>query len=54
MNFIDPVFSLIESGIYIFYGMPNNYRILLRSSERFKKAFSNVKTAASTGGDLTG
>ncbi len=52
MNFIDPVFNLIESGVSIFYGVPSTYRILLRYPERFKKAFNNVRTAASAGGGL--
>ncbi len=52
MNFIDPVFSLVESGVSIFYGVPSTYRILLRYPERFKKAFANVRTAASAGGAM--
>lgn len=52
MNFIDPVFSLIESGVSIFYGVPSTYRILLKYPERFKKAFTNVRTAASAGGAM--
>jgi acyl-CoA synthetase (AMP-forming)/AMP-acid ligase II len=52
MNFIDPVFSLIESGVSIFYGVPSTYRILLRYPERFRKAFINVRTAASAGGAM--
>ena len=52
MNFIDPVFNLIESGVSIFYGVPSTYRILLRYPERFKKAFVNVRTAASAGGAM--
>lgn len=52
MNFIDPVFSLIESGVSIFYGVPSTYRILLKYPERFKKAFANVRTAASAGGAM--
>ncbi|MDY9925472.1 class I adenylate-forming enzyme family protein [Methanosarcina sp.] len=52
MNFIDPVFNLIESGVSIFYGVPSTYRILLRYPERFKKAFANVRTAASAGGAM--
>jgi long-chain acyl-CoA synthetase len=52
MTFIDPVFNLIESGISIFYGVPSTYRILLRYPERFKKAFANVRTAASAGGAM--
>ncbi|WP_410507550.1 class I adenylate-forming enzyme family protein [Methanosarcina hadiensis] len=52
MNFIDPVFSLIESGVSIFYGVPSTYRILLKYPERFKKAFVNVRTAASAGGAM--
>lgn len=53
MNFIDPpVFSLIESGVSIFYGVPSTYRILLKYPERFRKAFQNVRTAASAGGAM--
>jgi acyl-CoA synthetase (AMP-forming)/AMP-acid ligase II len=52
MNFIDPVFNLIESGVSIFYGVPSTYRILLRYPERFKKSFANVRTAASAGGAM--
>ncbi|MDQ1276227.1 MAG: hypothetical protein QG610_1802 [Euryarchaeota archaeon] len=52
MNFIDPVFSLVESGVSIFYGVPSTYRILLKYPERFKKAFVNVRTAASAGGAM--
>lgn len=52
MNFIDPVFNLIGSGVSIFYGVPSTYRILLRYSNRFKKAFSSVRTAASAGGGM--
>ena len=52
MNFIDSVFNLIESGVSIFYGVPSTYRILLRYPERFKKAFTNVRTAASAGGAM--
>lgn len=37
MNFISSVFSLIESGVSIFYGVPSTYRILLKYPERFKK-----------------
>ncbi|AKB77294.1 Long-chain-fatty-acid--CoA ligase [Methanosarcina horonobensis HB-1 = JCM 15518] len=52
MNFISSVFSLIESGVSIFYGVPSTYRILLKYPERFKKAFANVRTAASAGGAM--
>lgn len=52
MNFLDPVYSLIESGVSIFYGVPSTYRILLKYPERFKKAFTNVRTAASAGGAM--
>jgi acyl-CoA synthetase (AMP-forming)/AMP-acid ligase II len=52
MNFIDSVFSLIDSGVSIFYGVPSTYRILLKYPERFKKAFANVRTAASAGGAM--
>lgn len=52
MNFIDPVFNLIESGVSIFYGVPSTYRILLRFPERFKKSFANVRIAASAGGAM--
>jgi acyl-CoA synthetase (AMP-forming)/AMP-acid ligase II len=52
MNFVDPVFNLIESGVSIFYGVPSTYRILLRYPERFRKAFANVRTAASAGGAM--
>jgi long-chain acyl-CoA synthetase len=53
MKFIGSVFSLIESGVTVFYGVPSTYRILLRYPDRFKKAFSNVKIAASAGGGMT-
>ncbi len=52
MNFIDSVFNLIETGVSIFYGVPSTYRILLRYPDRFKKAFTNVRTAASAGGGM--
>lgn len=52
MNFIDSTFKLIESGVSIFYGVPSTYRILLHYPDRFKKAFSNVRTAASAGGGM--
>jgi acyl-CoA synthetase (AMP-forming)/AMP-acid ligase II len=52
MNFIDSVFNLIGSGVSIFYGVPSTYRILLRYPDRFKKAFTNVRTAASAGGGM--
>ncbi len=52
MNFIDSVFGLIGSGVSIFYGVPSTYRILLRYPDRFKKAFANVKIAASAGGGM--
>jgi len=52
MNFVDSVFSLIDSGVSIFYGVPSTYRILLKYPERFKKAFANVRTAASAGGAM--
>jgi long-chain acyl-CoA synthetase len=52
MNFIDPVFNIIESGVSVFYGVPSTYRILLRYPERFKKAFASVRTAASAGGAM--
>ncbi|WP_440947280.1 class I adenylate-forming enzyme family protein [Methanosarcina sp. T3] len=52
MSFIDPVFNLVESGVSIFYGVPSTYRILLRYPERFRKAFANVRTAASAGGAM--
>ena len=52
MNFIDSVFNLIGSGVSIFYGVPSTYRILLRYPDRFKKAFANVRTAASAGGGM--
>lgn len=54
MNFIESTFSLIESGISIFYGVPSTYRMLLRHPERFKKAFGNVRIAASAGGGMDG
>lgn len=53
MKFIGSVFSLIESGVTVFYGVPSTYRILLRYPDRFKKAFSNVRIAASAGGGMT-
>ncbi|HEY3362774.1 MAG TPA: class I adenylate-forming enzyme family protein, partial [Methanosarcina sp.] len=52
MNFIDPIFNLVGSGVSIFYGVPSTYRILLRYPDRFKGAFSNVRTAASAGGGM--
>jgi long-chain acyl-CoA synthetase len=52
MNFIGSVFSLVESGVSIFYGVPSTYRILLKYSKRFKKAFGNVSIAASAGGSM--
>lgn len=52
MNFIDSVFNLIGSDVSIFYGVPSTYRILLRYMERFRKDFSNVRTAASAGGGM--
>ncbi|NLO29512.1 MAG: acyl--CoA ligase, partial [Methanosarcina mazei] len=36
----------------IFYGVPSTYRILLKYPERFRKAFQNVRTAASAGGAM--
>ncbi|WP_321420029.1 class I adenylate-forming enzyme family protein [uncultured Methanomethylovorans sp.] len=53
MKFIGSVFGLIESDVTVFYGVPSTYRILLRYPDRFKKAFSNVKVAASAGGGMT-
>lgn len=52
MNFIDPTFNLVGSGVSIFYGVPSTYRILLRYPDRFKGAFANVRTAASAGGGM--
>lgn len=52
MNFIGSTYSLIESGVTIFYGVPSTYRILLRYPERFKKAFEYVRIAASAGGGM--
>lgn len=52
MNFIDSVFKLIGSGVSIFYGVPSTYRILLRYPDRFKRAFTGVRTAASAGGGM--
>ena len=52
MNFIDSVFNLIRAGVSIFYGVPSTYRILLRYPDRFKKAFTNVRIAASAGGGM--
>ena len=52
MNFLDSVFNLVESGVSIFYGVPSTYRILLKYPDRFKKAFSNVRIAASAGGGM--
>jgi long-chain acyl-CoA synthetase len=52
MNFVDSVFGLVESGVTIFYGVPSTYRILLRYPERFRKAFCNVRLAASAGGGM--
>ena len=53
MKFIGSVFGSIESDVTVFYGVPSTYRILLRYPDRFKKAFSNVKVAASAGGGMT-
>jgi len=52
MNFIDSVFNLIESGVSVFYGVPSTYRMLLKYPDRFRKAFTNVRTAASAGGGM--
>ncbi|MDD4248015.1 MAG: class I adenylate-forming enzyme family protein [Methanosarcina sp.] len=52
MNFMNSVFTLIGSGVSIFYGVPSTYRMLLRYPDRFKKAFANVRTAASAGGGM--
>jgi len=52
MNFMDSVFNLIGSGVSIFYGVPSTYRMLLKYPDRFKKAFTNVRTAASAGGGM--
>lgn len=52
MNFMNSVFNLIGSGVSIFYGVPSTYRMLLRYPDRFKKAFTNVRTAASAGGGM--
>ena len=52
MNFMDSVFSLVESEVSIFYGVPSTYRILLKYPDRFKKAFVNVRIAASAGGGM--
>ncbi|RXA19383.1 long-chain fatty acid--CoA ligase [Methanosarcina sp. MSH10X1] len=52
MNFMDPVFNLIGSGVSIFYGVPSTYRILLKYPDRFKRAFANVRIAASAGGGM--
>jgi acyl-CoA synthetase (AMP-forming)/AMP-acid ligase II len=52
MNFIDSTFKLIGSGVSIFYGVPSTYRILLHYPERLKKAFNNVRIAASAGGGM--
>ncbi len=52
MNFIDSVFNLVGSGVSIFYGVPSTYRMLLKYPDRFKKAFANVRTAASAGGGM--
>lgn len=52
MNFMSSVFSLIEAGVSIFYGVPSTYRMLLRYPDRFRKAFTSVRTAASAGGGM--
>ena len=52
MNFLDSVFNLVESEVSIFYGVPSTYRILLKYPNRFKKAFANVRIAASAGGGM--
>ena len=52
MNFMNSVFNLIGSEVSIFYGVPSTYRMLLRYPDRFKKAFTNVRTAASAGGGM--
>lgn len=52
MNFIDSVYKLIESEVSVFYGVPSTYRMLLKYPDRFKKAFSSVRIAASAGGGM--
>ncbi|AKB41534.1 class I adenylate-forming enzyme family protein [Methanosarcina mazei] len=52
MNFMNSVFNLIGSGVSIFYGVPSTYRMLLRYPDRFREAFSTVRTAASAGGGM--
>jgi len=52
MSFMGSVFSMLESGISMFYGVPSTYRLLLRYPEKFKNAFGNVRLAATAGGAI--
>ena len=52
MNFMNSVFNLIGSGVSIFYGVPSTYRMLLKYPDRFREAFTSVRTVASAGGGM--
>ncbi|WP_406656888.1 class I adenylate-forming enzyme family protein [Methanolobus sp. ZRKC2] len=52
MNFMGSVFSMMESGISMFYGVPSTYRLLLRYPEKFRDAFTNIRLAATAGGAI--
>jgi len=52
MSFIGSVFSMMQSGISMFYGVPSTYRLLLRYSEKFKDAFMKIRLAATAGGAI--
>lgn len=52
MSFIGSVFSMMESGISMFYGVPSTYRLLLRYPEKFKHAFTKIRVAATAGGAI--
>ena len=52
MNFMGLIFSMMRSGISMFYGVPSTYRLLLRYPEKFKDAFRNVRLAATAGGAI--
>ncbi|TGC08307.1 class I adenylate-forming enzyme family protein [Methanolobus halotolerans] len=52
MSFIGSVFSMMKSGVSMFYGVPSTYRLLLRYPAKFKQAFMNIKVAATAGGAI--
>lgn len=52
MSFVGSVFSMVESGISMFYGVPSTYRLLLQYPERFRDAFINLRLAATAGGAI--